>query len=247
MKLFKSFSAFTLTVASVLTLMFTTGCTDESIASSNNIKSAINRELAKQSVWIALVGSSAREGSNKPPFVILDPRAKINEQMVVKKHRMAYLNSIINYAFTLQNSGALRLENGYFDIHNPFNGTIHSYGFVVQYNQELTGSLSVLPYYGLVQAKIASLEVRDFIKTTSPQKKNGVEYVDITFTVQMNDLASCINQDVLRESFALEEVGNAVTTYRVFFNKDTQRWEVLEPKHVIIDPVGRYYRKLIGN
>ena len=218
MKLFKSFSAFTLTVASVLTLMFTTGCTDESIASSNNIKSAINRELAKQSVWIALVGSSAREGSNKPPFVILDPRAKINEQMVVKKHR-----------------------------HNPFNGTIHSYGFVVQYNQELTGSLSVLPYYGLVQAKIASLEVRDFIKTTSPQKKNGVEYVDITFTVQMNDLASCINQDVLRESFALEEVGNAVTTYRVFFNKDTQRWEVLEPKHVIIDPVGRYYRKLIGN
>lgn len=160
---------------------------------------------------------------------------------------MAYLNSIINYAFTLQNSGALRLENGYFDIHNPFNGTIHSYGFVVQYNQELTGSLSVLPYYGLVQAKIASLEVRDFIKTTSPQKKNGVEYVDITFTVQMNDLASCINQDVLRESFALEEVGNAVTTYRVFFNKDTQRWEVLEPKHVIIDPVGRYYRKLIGN
>lgn len=236
-----------LSVFSVCFTMSLSGCSDESIASSNNIKKAINRELAKQSVWIALVGSSAREGSNKPPFVILDPRAKINEQMVVKKHRLAYLNTILNYAFTLQNSGALRLETGYFDIHNPFNGTIHSYGFIVQYNQDLTDSLSVLPYYGLVQAKIASLEVKDFIRTTTPQIKNGVEYVDITFTVKMADLASCINQDVLRESFALEEVGNAVTTYRVYLNKDSSRWEVLEPKHVIIDPVGRYYRKLIGN
>lgn len=59
-----------------LTLVFSTilcGCEDKSVASSENLTEAINSELSKQIIWMALPGSSVIEGTVSAPFVIVDP------------------------------------------------------------------------------------------------------------------------------------------------------------------------------
>ena len=66
-----------------LTLVFSTilcGCEDKSVASSENLTEAINSELSKQIIWMALPGSSVTEGTVSAPFVIVDPYNSKNSE-----------------------------------------------------------------------------------------------------------------------------------------------------------------------
>lgn len=243
----KHFRLLILIAFSFISSLFVCGCSDRSSATYENLKYAIDNELRKQIISIPIAGSSVHEETTDIPFVIIDPTLKANQNRSLDKHMIFYLNKIVSYAHTLENSGALKLTEATFTFHKNFVGSIKMSGYQVEYNQDLTRTMTVTPYLAISSAQIGSLEVRDFVKTTNTFMDDGKQCIDVTFNVKLTNVLECINDDVLFESGAKKAVSNCVNTYRLYLDESNKEWRVLmKTKTSTIDPVATLYKRLIS-
>ena len=221
------------------------GCEDRAVASSNNMIRAINKVISNEEVMIAIPCMSLRDDKVVPPFVIIDPMLKELGVTATGHQKDIYLNRIVKYAKVMEKSGAINLKKSRFKIHMPFVGIKVFNGYEVDYNPDIARTLQISPYYGLAMATIGTLQVNELIKTTTPYFEDGIKYVDITFTVKIDNLLSCIDDDTLIESFAKEEVDNAKATYRLYLDKDSLEWKVQKPKKLNINPLRKSFVYLV--
>lgn len=223
------------------------GCTDRSASSYENLKYAINNELKKQIVSIPIVGSSINEGTTDLPFIIVDPSLKGNKQKLIDKHLQRYLDRLVKYARTLERAEAVKLSLSKFNVHKNFVGTVNLEGYIIEYNPDITRTMSVTPYYGISSAKVANLEVRDFVKTTNAFIEDTKLCIDVTFNVKLTNLISCVDDDVLLESTTKEVIGNTQMVYRLYLDTRRKEWRVLKSQPTSIDPVKTLYKRLISD
>lgn len=234
-----------LVIAFFLNSLFVCGCTDRTSATYENLKYAIDSELKNQIIRIPIPGSSVHEGTTDVPFVLADPTLEENKNRNFEKHMVSYLNKLVSYANTLEKSGALNLSYANFTYHKNFVGSIKMSGYQIEYNQDLTRSMSLTPYYAISSAQIGLLEVQDFIKTTVPFIDDNKQCIDVTFSVKLTNVLDCINDDVLFESGAKEAVRNSINTYRLYLDESQKEWKVLvKTKTIAIDPVSVFYKRL---
>ncbi len=233
------------TLLSAFALMFSlNACSDKSIPSSENLTEAINDEIVDAGLWIPVAGSSVIEGSTNEPFVIVDPDK--NELSQAGKSNAQYLRGLIAYAKVLEQSGAISLKGGQFQTYLPFEGLVERKGYFVSYNDDLSRTLKATPYLGIMAAKVANLEVNNFVKTTAPYELDGQEWVDITVTLKYSQVLDCINTDVLRASYAMDEVNNAEIKFHLYLDDNAKRWKVDNKIDLPLDPVKKFYTSLVS-
>lgn len=230
-----------------LTLVFSTilcGCEDKSVASSENLTEAINSELSKQIIWMALPGSSVTEGTVSAPFVIVDPyNSKNSETNYAGKKD--YLKRVIDYAKLLERHKSLKLTEDSFTISAPFIGSVRAFGYTVKYNQDLLRTIQTTPFYGLSKAQAGTVELKDIINSTTVFEKDGEKCIDITFSIKMSQKLDCIDDEILESSAITEEISSLRTTYRLVLDENAKRWIVRDPAPLQLDPVKKFFKFLI--
>lgn len=221
-----------------LTLVFSTilcGCEDKSVASSENLTEAINSELSKQIIWMALPGSSVIEGTVSAPFVIVDPyNSKIPKPIMPAKR---LFKRVIDYAKLLERHKALKLTEDSFTISAPFIGSVRAFGYTVKYNQDLLRTIQTTSFYGLSKAQAGTIELKDIINSTPVFEKDGEKCIDITFSIKVSQKLDCIDDEILESSAITEEVSSLRTTYRLVLDENAKRWIVRDPAPLQLDPV----------
>lgn len=229
-----------------LTLVFSTilcGCEDKSVASSENLTEAINSELSKQIIWMALPGSSVTEGTVSAPFVIVDPyNSKIPKPIMPAKR---LFKRVIDYAKLLERHKALKLTEDSFTISAPFIGSVRAFGYTVKYNQDLLRTIQTTPFYGLSKAQAGTVELKDIINSTTVFEKDGEKCIDITFSIKMSQKLDCIDDEILESSTITEEISSLRTTYRLVLDENAKRWIVRDPAPLQLDPVKKFFKFLI--
>ncbi len=229
-----------------ISAFFTSGCSDKSVCSSENLINAINNVLSKQAIYIAIPCTPLEENKPVPPFVVIDPMMGNKNVVKGSNHRKdIYLNRLVKYAKLLEQSGAISLKKSSFKIHSPFSGLVKRNGYIVDYHRDISRTLELTEYYGVGKANIGTIEVREITKTTKPFYVEGIKCVDISFTVKLSKLISCISEEVLLASYAQEEVDNAEATYRLYLDEDAKEWKVKNKKPLLIDPIRRYFMSLL--
>lgn len=233
----------TLTMTLVLSIMLS-GCEDKSVASSENLTEAINSELSKQIIWMALPGASVTEGTVSFPFVIVDPyNSKNSENSYAGKTE--YLKKVIAYAKLLERHNVLKLTEDVFTITAPFRGSVRAFGYTVKYNQDLLRTIQTTPFYGLSKAQIGTVKLKDIINSTSVFEIEGEKCIDITFSIEMDQKLDCIDDEILEESSITEDISNLRTTYRLTLDESAKRWVVKDPSPLQMDSVKKFFKSLI--
>ena len=230
-----------------MTLVFSTllcGCEAKSVASSENLTEAINSELSKQVIWMALPGSSVTEGTVSAPFVIVDPYNSNNPETNYAG-KTQYLKRVIAYAKLLEKHKAVRLTEDSFTITAPFRGSVRAFGYNVKYNQDLLRTIQTTPFYGLSKAQAGTVELKDIINSTTVFEKDGEKCIDITFSIKMSQKLDCIDDEILESSTITEEVSSLRTTYRLVLDESAKRWVVRDPAPLQMDPVKKFFKSLI--
>ena len=75
---------------------------------------------------------------------------------------------------------------------------------------------------------------------------DGQEWVDITVTLKYSQVLDCINTDVLRASYAMDEVNNTEIKFHLYLDDNAKRWKVDNKIDLPLDPVKKFYTSLVS-
>lgn len=232
-----------LSILSIVSLIFVSGCIDNSKLTTENLKNVINHDLAKNQIYIAIPGQSLESGTMVKPFVIFDPDYE-NESNTSSIYDNMYLQGLIDYAFVLENSKLLNLSRGVFKKKVEFVGMIDTKGYTLSYIGDIDRTISPTKYPGILKAIIGNLEVRDFVKTTNPYIENGLKTIDVDVNVKLANKLDSISEEVIIDSYAYEEISRAVISYKLYLDETERRWKIKSSTSAKIDIVKRFYRSI---
>lgn len=232
-----------LSILSIASLVFVSGCIDNSKLTTENLKKAINQDLAKNQIYIAIPGQLLDSGAMVKSFVIFDPDYE-KESNTSSVYDNMYLQGLIDYAFVLEKSKLLNLSRGVFKKKVEFVGMVDSKGYSLTYIDDINRTLSPTKYPGILKAMIGNLEVRDFVKTTNPYMEDGLKTIDIEVNVKLANKLDSISEEVVIDSYAYEEISRAVISYKLYLDETERRWKIKSSTSAKIDIVKRFYRSI---
>ena len=235
-----------LSILSIASLVFVSGCIDNSKLTTENLKKAINQDLAKNQIYIAIPGQLLDSGAMVKSFVIFDPDYE-KESNTSAVYDNMYKQGLIDYAFMLENAKILNLTRGVFKRKVEFEGMIESKGYALSYISDIERTLSSTKYPGILKAMVGNLEVRDFVKTTNPYFEDGLKTIDVEVNVKLANTLDSISEEVLIASYAYEEISRAVISYKLYLDETERRWKIKASKSAKIDIVKRFYRSICSH
>ena len=207
------------------------GCkTDPSEATEDNFKAALDKVLNKTDVKI--MGPGIIIDAQNNIFALEDPHAKENEGKQYKVKDIGVYDALIEYAKAFEKAGGGELREQEFIAPTAFGEGEKTYGYIVDYKEDLKKDLQVMPMMGLPVIGAGVLCVDKIVSFTPPKDHNGIIVSEVTFKKGICNYPKGVNKDVIIKSGILKDI-SANSTYKL--KQTDQGWEVMVAESFTFD------------
>lgn len=199
------------------------GCrTDPSEATEKNFKAALDRVLNKTNVKI--MGPGIIIDAQNNIFALEDPHAKENEGKQYKVKDVGVYDALIDYAKAFEKAGGVELKEQEFIAPAAFGEGEKTYGYIIDYKEDLKKDVQVIPMMGLPVVDAGVLCVEKIVSFTPPKEHNGITVSEVTFKKGICNYPKGISKEVIIKSGVLKDISDN-STYKL---KQTEHgWEVM--------------------